>query len=104
MLLKVHGGSFCGHNGKTEGNQFACYQRKSRLVFVFDTDKDFPFEGHGVVCRSLGFCIGTSKVFIDSHHFPGGFHFRSEQCVNTGETVKGENRFLDSKVRQFNFR
>ena len=64
------------------------------FVAVVDGEEDIAFSRKRVEGADLGFGVGHAEVLVGSHHFAGGFHFRSEHDVDAGKASPREDGFF----------
>ena len=69
------------------------------LVLAVDGDEDRAFEGQGGRCAFLSFEERAARGPGDAEDFAGGPHFGAEDRVDFLEHLEGEDRFLDTVVR-----
>ncbi len=72
----------------------------ARLVGVLDRDEDGAGHRHAHAGAELALGEGHVVVAVEPHDFAGRAHFGPKQNIDAGEAVEGENRFLDSDVRE----
>ena len=85
---------------ETQVHQFPHHRKDGVTVPIVHGD-EYPAAGGQVgVDRRLYLGEGLPEGGADADGFPGGFHFRTENGIQPGEAVEGEDGFLDGPAGQ----
>lgn len=101
--LEALEGAAGGVNLEAEFVEFAGDFDGAVFVAVVDGEEDVSLFGKWVEGGDLGFGVGHAEVFVRSHDFSSGFHFWSEDDVDSWETAPGEDGFFDAEARRHDF-
>ncbi len=88
----------CRQNPEADFDQMADGRQNPLLVLIANRNEHCTGAWQIDACTQLRLGEGQREVGVEADDFTGGAHFRSQQNIDTGETGKREDGFLDGDV------
>ena len=99
VVVKQGGSAPCGIQNKSQFLQLTGNGNYLEFIFISDRNKYTPGLGQFAPGGELTFQISQSTIRVDAHYFAGGFHFRTQDNIDTGKLYKRKHRLFHCSKR-----
>src|ERR1043165_1237383 len=100
MIAEIRRRSTRRLNGKPQTLELSNDFQSHRTITLLDADKCRASLRQRRTSSCLRLCKCPPKILVDTHHFPCGFHLRTQENIHPRELIEGKDGFFDGQMRR----